>query len=198
VDDVRDPLGIPTVADGGQQPLVRFVHGIVVGAQHEGVEAAVAIRRHDLGHLDAVGFDGELLVALEHLADQAAVNDQHRTERRLKELPLPADLLQHRIRLEFQEESDDGPDRSTLTERLDLECLELLDFGRCEGRRSRLASQLPQSSGRDRVVGGDAIDGGEERLQCCSRVSCEKAEIRRGRIARPARRCDGSVSIELD
>ena len=113
----------PRLHTSRQQALVRLVDGVVVGAEDEGAEAAVVLRRHDLHHLDAVRLDGELLVALEHFADGVAVDDEHGAERRLKDLRLPPNLLQHRIGLALEEEPDDGADRPALTERLDLQRL---------------------------------------------------------------------------
>ena len=86
-----------------------------VGAQDERAEAAVVRRRHHLHHLDAVRFDGEFLIAVEHAHGPSRLDDEHGTERRLKELRLLANLFEHRIRLEFQEEADHRADGATLT-----------------------------------------------------------------------------------
>jgi hypothetical protein len=154
-------------------------------------------RRHDLRHLDPVRLYGELLVAVEHLTDGVAVHHEHRTKRRLKQLPLPSNLLEHRIRFELQKESDHRADCSPLAKRLDLEQLELLYFRRCERRRACLTRQLQQSRFRDRVVGDDAIEGGEEH---CSAVAVSR--VRKPDPAwadrRNTRRGSGGFGIVFD
>ncbi len=199
VNDVDDPVGVAAVAHQRQQALVGLVGRVVVRAQDESAEAAVVKRGHDLRHLDAVGLDRELLIALEHLADGVAVDDEHRTKERLKELPLLPNLLEHRIRLELQEQPDNGANRPPLTQCLAGERLELLRFRLRERRRPRLAGQLLQPRHGHGVVGDDSVDGGEEGLQCHGSVRAKEAEVRRGRIGRKARRPSvGARGIDVE
>ena len=172
------------IADCRQQSLVWFVGGRVVGAQDERGETAVVRGRHHLHHLDAVRVDSELLIALEHVANRVAFHDEHGAEGGLKQLRLLPDLLEHRVRLQFQEEADDCTDGATLSRRLNLERLQLLHFGRRDLTLARFARELLESRNRDRVVRRDPLDRREERLESSRRFAGEERDIWRSRIQR--------------
>ncbi len=182
VNDVGDSGGIFAVADRRQQSLVWFVGGRVVCAQDERAETAVVRRCHHLHHLDAVRVDSELLIALEHVANRVAFDDEHGAEGWLKQLRLLPDLLEHRVRPQFQEEADDCADSATLSRRLNLEGLQLLQFSRRDLALARFARELLESRDRDRVVRRDPLDRCEERLESGRRFAGEERDIWRTRI----------------
>ena len=188
-------VGIFGIADCRQQSLVWFVGGRVVRAQDERGETAVVCGRHHLHHLDAVRVDSELLIALEHVAHRVAFHDEHGAKGGLKQLRLLPDLLEHRVRLQFQEEADDCTDGATLSRRLNLERLQLLQFGRRDLALARFARELLESRNRDRVVRRDPLDCREERLESGRRFAGEERDIWRTRIqgrrgsSRGCRRC---------
>jgi hypothetical protein len=177
MNDVGDTLRIIAVAHGREQPLIRFVRSVVVCAEDERGESAVVRRRHHFDHLRAVGIDRELLVALEHIPDSFAFDDEHRTERRLKQLRLFPDLLEHRIGPELQEETDHGTDRLTLSNGLELQRLQFLRFRRCHLTEACLPGKFLQPGEWNRVVSCDSLDRRIERLQRRRCLPDEKGNV---------------------
>jgi hypothetical protein len=76
--------------------------------------------------------------------------------------------------------------------------LELSYLRLAELASARFSSQLLQSGDCHGIVGGDAIDGLEERSQRGREITREKTQIRHGRIACDRRRPYGSVSVVLN
>jgi hypothetical protein len=181
MDQLGDGVGVGAIADRREKALVRLVERAVVGTQDEGREAAVALRRHDLGHLDAVGLHREFLIACEHVPDGVALHDEYGTEGGLKELSLPSHLLQHRIRPELQEEAEDRAHRPTLADRLQLERLERLRvrFGEAAGARP---GQLLEPRHGNGIGFHDALHGHEKRLQDCLKVALQESQVGSRRV----------------